>query len=235
MRLDKFLADCYIGSRSEVKKIIKKKQVFVNNICVTSDSYNVDPKSDNVILNNKVIRYQQYHYYLLNKPSGYISSTSDKHNKTIMELFKDLPILLVNTLFPVGRLDKDTEGLIIITNDGEFSHKVTSPNSNIEKTYYVEYDKPLINNAKEIVANPIVLNDGTSFKKSSLEHISENACYLTITEGQFHQVKRIINYLGSNVTYLKRISIGRLMLPSDMKISEYREITKEELENLIYK
>lgn len=233
MRLDKFLTECFIGTRSEVKKIIKKKQIFVNDICITSESYNINLEKDIVEYNDKVLKYQEYYYFILNKPSGYICATSDNYHKTILELFRDLPTLLVNKLFPVGRLDIDTEGLLIVTNDGNFSHMITSPNSNINKTYYVEYDLPLPNNVKELVSKEIVLKDGTIFKKSIIEVINEHSCYLTITEGQFHQVKRIIKYLGSNVTYLKRISIGNMKLPEDLKVSQYKEITKEDLNNKI--
>lgn len=235
MRLDKYLTECFIATRSNAKKMIKSKQIMINGNIVTNDSYQVNLDNDTVIYNNQPIKYQEFYYYILNKPSGYISATKDNNNKVIMELFNDLPELLVKKLFSVGRLDKDTEGLIIITNDGEFAHNITSPNHHIDKTYYIEYKGKLDDNFKEILSKPIKLNDGTIFKESTLTQLSDNACYLTISEGQYHQVKRMIHYLGAEVTYLKRIKIGNLVLPNNLPLSHYIEYSKEELEQLIYK
>lgn len=234
MRIDKYLTECYLGTRSEVKRIIKKKEIKVNGTIITNESYNVNPINDVVLYKDKTLKHQQNHYFVLNKPSGYITSTKDSINKTVMELFSYLPNMLVNKLFPVGRLDKDTEGLLIITDDGEFSHKITSPNNRIEKTYYVEFKGELDPNAEQILSQPIKLNDGTIFKEAKIADVKDNSCYLTISEGQFHQVKRMIYYLGAEVTYLKRIKIGGLELPSNLKLSEYLEYTKEELEKQIY-
>lgn len=232
MRLDKYLTQCFIGTRKEVKNIIKQKRIYINNQLVTLESYNVDEKSDIVELDDKVLKYQERYYYILNKPAGYVTSTNDLINPTIMDLFDHLPSMLKGSLFPVGRLDKDTEGLIIVTNDGEFCHKVTSPNYQIEKTYYVEFEGKLKNNAKELLTNNIVLENVT-FLPSKLEKISDNSCYLTITEGKYHQVKRMIHYLGAEVTYLKRVQIGKLILPSDLDRGRYIEIDENKLKSTI--
>lgn len=232
MRLDKFLKDSYFGSRKTVKELIKKKRVCVNNQIILDEAYNIDPVKDIITLDNIEIKYEKYQYYLLNKPFGYITSTSSKDGKSIMDLFNDLPLALKNTLFPVGRLDKDTEGLIIITNDGDFCHKLTSPNHHLEKTYYIEHTGTLNSEACEIVKKQIVL-ETTTFLPSRLEIIDENRCLLTIKEGQYHQVKRMIHYLGSTLTYLKRISIANIKLPDDLKIGTYIKISENEIKSLI--
>lgn len=235
MRLDKYLTECFIGTRSEVKKIINKKEIIVNGKVITNESFDVNPINDVVTYKDKIVNYQKNHYFILNKPSGYITSTKDNINKVVMELFNDLPKMLVEKLFPVGRLDKDTEGLLIITDDGEFAHKITSPNHNLNKTYYVEYEGKLNENAQEILTKPIELNDGTIFKEATIFNITNNSCYITISEGQYHQVKRMIHYLGANVTYLKRVKIGNFELPNNLELSHYMEISKEQLEKFIYK
>lgn len=233
MRLDKYLAMCFVGTRKEVKSIIKQKRIYINESLITTESYNVDEKKDIVKLDNKILKYQEHYYFILNKPAGLVTSTSDPINPTIMDLFGELSPTLKNSLFPVGRLDKDTEGLIIITNDGDFSHKVTSPNYYIEKKYYVEFEGKLNPNASKIVKEKIVL-ENTTFLPSHLEIIDDNSCYLTICEGQFHQVKRIIHYLGATVTYLKRVQIGRLVLPSSLLVGSYIEIEETKLKSTIF-
>lgn len=235
MRLDKYLSDSFLGTRSEVKKMIKRKEITVNDMVITSDSYNINPKEDVVLCKGKKVKYQEHYYFVLNKPAGYITATKDNINKTVIDLFIDIPCMLKDKLFPVGRLDKDTEGLLILTTDGEFSHKITAPSNNIEKTYYVEYSGTIMENAEEILSLPITLKDGTIFLPSKIKTLTTNSCYLTITEGQYHQVKRIIHYLGGEVTYLKRTKIGEFLLPDNIIVSKYQEYTKEELESLIYK
>ena len=149
-----------------------------------------------------------------------------------MELFNNLPKKLVEELLIVGRLDLDTEGMLIITNDGNFVHTLTSPNSHIEKVYYVEYDKELPDDAPTILENPVILKN-TTYLPSKLVIIDKNQAYLTIKEGQFNQVKRMIHYLGSDVTYLKRVQIGNLKLPDDLPIGKYIELTQNDLKLLI--
>ena len=152
-----------------------------------------------------------------------------------MELFKDLNPLLVQKLFIVGRLDIDTEGMIVVTNDGDFSHQLMSPNHHVKKVYLVTYDKELPDNAKELLNQEIIVKDGTIFQPSILEVIDDFHAYLTIFEGKFHQVKRLINYLGSNVTDLKRIKIGNLDLPKNLEVGCYFELQKSDLSKLLEK
>lgn len=235
MRLDKYLTICNIGSRKEVKTLIKDKKVKVNHVVQINYDFDVNEKIDQIEVNDICISYKEYYYYLLNKPKGYICATSDSHQKTIMELFSDLNQHLVDKLFPVGRLDMDTEGMIIVTNDGMFSHQLTSPNHHVKKVYLVEYDKKLPDDAKVQLAKQIVLKDGTIYQPSYIEIIDENHAYLTITEGQFHQVKRLICYLGANVTYLKRIRIGNLTLPNHLETGKYYELNEKELLKLLEK
>lgn len=234
MRLDKYLTDCFVGSRTDVKKIISKKKVKVNGVIQSKNDYPVSHK-DVVEVDNQTIKYQEYYYFLLNKPKGYICATTDKTHHTIMELFKDLNPLLVQKLFIVGRLDIDTEGMIIVTNDGDFSHQLMSPTHHVKKVYLVEYDKALPNNAKELLNQEITLKDGTVFQPSILEVIDDFHAYLIIFEGKFHQVKRLINYVGSNVTNLKRIKIGNLDLPTNLEIGSYLELQKSDLSKLLEK
>ncbi len=234
MRLDKYLTDCFVGSRTDVKKLINKKKVKVNGVIQTKSDYTVS-QEDIVEVDNQIVKYQEYYYFLLNKPKGYICATTDKTHHTIMELFKDLNPLLVQKLFIVGRLDIDTEGMIVVTNDGDFSHQLMSPNHHVKKVYLVTYDKELPDNAKELLNQEIIVKDGTIFQPSILEVIDDFHAYLTIFEGKFHQVKRLINYLGSNVTDLKRIKIGNLDLPKNLEVGCYFELQKSDLSKLLEK
>lgn len=225
MRLDKYLADMSIGTRSEVKELIRKCHVKVNDKVIKSSDYKVN-QNDLVYLDNKLIKYCEYEYIILNKPSGYLSATEDKYDKTVMELIcfnrKDL--------VPVGRLDKDTEGLLLITNDGQLNHKLLDPKNHVSKKYYVEVDNALVDNAKELLEAPMDLGDfitkGGLFKK-----INDTSAYLTISEGKFHQVKRMFEKIGSNVTYLKRVEFKNLNIDG-LEIGEYRYLTEDELEEL---
>ena len=230
MRLDKYLTKCFIGSRSDVKKYIKQKKVKVNNQIITTESFNVNEKEDIVLFDNNKLSYKEYYYFLLNKPQGYITSTNDPINKTIIDLFSDLPTLLQKELFPVGRLDKDTEGLLIVTNDGEFTHKLTSPNYQINKTYYFKYDGTLKENAVNLVKQGIKTQN-ESFLPGILEIVDNNSCYLTINEGKYHQVKKMTHELGVVLTYLKRVKIASIELPKDLELGKYIEIDEQMIKN----
>ena len=226
MRLDKFLAKCFIGSRSDVKKFIKQKTIKVNDKIITNESFNVNELNDVVSYNDKILTYKEYYYFILNKPSGYISSTNDPINKTVINLFNDLPLLLQKELFPVGRLDKDTEGLLLITNDGEFTHKLTSPNYHVNKKYYFEYEGTLKENAQTLIKEGIKTETET-FLPGILEPINEKSAYLTISEGKYHQVKKMTHELGVVLTYLKRVEISSIKLPETLEIGKYIEIDEE--------
>ena len=225
MRLDKYLADMTGISRLEIKKLIKKRNVKVNDIVIKTNDYKV--KEDDVVcLNDQQIKYQEFEYYILNKPAGYLSATEDKYDKTIMELID----LKRKDLVPVGRLDKDSEGLILLTNDGKLNHYLLSPKNHVSKKYYVEVDKEIVENAKELFEKPMDLGDFIT-KPAIYENIDSHKAYLTICEGKFHQVKRMFEKIGTNVTYLKRIEFKNLKL-GDLEIGKYRPLNNEELEEL---
>lgn len=229
MRLDQFLTSVLGVSRKDAKIILKQKKVLVNQKLETNPSFQIDETKDEVIYNNQILKYQEHIYLILNKPNGYITSTEDYNHQTVMDLINHP---LKHKLFPVGRLDIDTEGLLLITNNGPLSHELLSPKKHVSKTYYVEIDKAFPTYGIEILKNGIML-DGTRSVAEDIELINETSLNLTITEGKYHQVKRMMAHLGLNVTYLKRISFGNLKLPSDLEIGSFRELTASEVELLV--
>ncbi|HAZ91185.1 MAG TPA: 16S rRNA pseudouridine(516) synthase [Eubacterium sp.] len=235
LRLDKLLCDMGIDSRSEVKKLIKSGAVKVDGICIKDSSYKCDISSEITVSGRKII-YQQYIYIMLNKPSGYLSANEDKRDKTVFDLIESDR---KKDMFCVGRLDKDTEGLLLLTNDGELSHRLLSPKSHVPKTYYLQVDGILDEEDVKRAAEGITYA-GDDYKPSHLEILEADKsagtskAKLTIYEGKFHQVKNMMLALGKKVTYLKRLSMGRLMLDEKLCIGEYRELTKEELGLLKY-
>ena len=229
MRLDQFLTSVLGVSRKDAKIILKQKKVLVNQKLETNPSLQIDETKDEVIYNNQILKYQEHIYLILNKPNGYITSTEDYNHQTVMDLINHP---LKHKLFPVGRLDIDTEGLLLITNNGPLSHELLSPKKHVSKTYYVEIDKAFPTDGIEILKNGIML-DGTRSVAEDIELINETSLNLTITEGKYHQVKRMMAHLGLNVTYLKRISFGNLKLPNDLEIGSFRELTVSEVELLV--
>ena len=225
MRLDKYLADMKIGTRSQVKELIKKGHIKINDEIVKKSDYKVE-SSDVIKYDDKQVDYIEYEYIILNKPQGYLSATEDNYDKTIMELIDSKR----KDLVPVGRLDKDSEGLILITNDGQLNHKLLDPKNHVNKKYYVEVDTKIVDNAEDLFKEPMDLGDFIT-KPAKFEKIDDYHAYLTISEGKFHQVKRMFSKIGSEVIYLKRISFKNLVL-GDLKIGEYRYLTEEELEIL---
>ena len=225
MRIDKFLADMNFGTRSQVKDLIKKKLVKVNGEIVRSSSLSVSEK-DTVEVNGQTVSYVELEYYLLNKPAGYLSATEDRYDHVVMELVNSQR----KDLYPVGRLDKDTEGLLIICNDGDLTHRLLSPKYHVNKKYYAELDKPLPDNAKELLEAPMDLGDFIT-KGSSFEKINDTSAYLTISEGKFHQVRRMFEKTGCTVTYLKRVSFAFLTLEG-LETGQYRKLSEEEIEKL---
>lgn len=223
MRLDKYLADLGIGTRKEIKKLIQAGLVSVDDEIITKPDFKVT-ESSYVCLEGEPLVYQQYQYFLLNKPAGYICTKDGSPNvlELVPNYYKDLN--------PVGRLDKETEGLLIITNDGQLTHQLISPKYHVDKKYYFECDVPLPAEAKLILSQPIEFSDFTSLP-GKLEQLTDTSGYLTIHEGKFHQVRRMIGYLGSTVTYLKRTEYSFLNI-EDLNVGEYRELTQEEIEKL---
>ena len=236
MRLDKFLANSRIGTRKEVKIILKKGKIKVNEKIVKDAKMQVDEIKDDVKIEGEKITYKPFVYIMMNKPSGVISATEDGKHKTVIDLlcekYKNYKV------FPVGRLDIDTEGLLLLTNDGVLAHNLLSPKKHVDKKYYVELKQPLTSEKKKILENGIKLEENFVTKKAKIEIIDKdedievNSVFITISEGKFHQVKRMFKFVENEVLYLKRVKMGKLLLPEDLKLGEYRELSEEEM-NLI--
>ncbi len=233
MRLDKFISTTTTLSRAEAKKIIKKG-ILINDILVKSPDYKVDEINDQVIVNGNRLFYQKYVYIMMNKPQNVISATEDAIDKTVVDLLEEKD--RIYKVFPVGRLDKDTEGLMLLTNDGDLAHKLISPKKDVEKKYYVEVSGELKEEHLELVKEGLVIDEGYKCKNARLEILesseTNSIANIYITEGKFHQVKRMMKALGTTVTYLKRLSIGTLELDKNLKLGEYRYLTDKEIKNL---
>ncbi len=236
LRLDKFLADAGIGTRSEVKKYIKNKRISVNGMVVVRPEQKIDPETDAVCLDEKPVFYTHYFYYLFHKPGDCVTARRDNRDQTVMDFF---PEELRDKLSPVGRLDKDTEGLLLVTNDGAFNHKLTSPAYHLKKTYYAELDQPVPSDAASVFAEGVDIGDDRLTLPAELcpLPVAERdgkrifAAELTITEGRYHQVKRMFQAIGLKVIYLKRLSMGYLTL-GQLPKGEYRPLTEEEISRL---
>ena len=233
MRLDKFLTEVQIGSRSQVKDYIKKGRISVNQVTVLKPEAQIKENSDTVTFDGKELQYSQFHYYMLHKPAGVITAVKDDKDVTVMSL---LPRDAGRNLSPVGRLDKDTEGLLLITNDGELSHRLLSPKKHVAKNYYVECRGGISESKLEMLRKGVDIGDDKMTLPAQAELIQQDAdsykIYLTITEGRFHQVKRMIQAVDGEVTYLKRISMGPLTLDENLPKGAYRQLTKEEIQQL---
>jgi len=232
MRLDKFLADCGIGSRKDIKKIIKSGAVRVNNSNASSPDIHIDENKDEVFVNGRKTEYEKYIYLMMNKPKGYISATEDKYKKTVLllldEKYKHFD------LFPAGRLDIDTEGFLLLTNDGNFAHNILSPKKHINKTYFATIEGKILDEHIKLFEDGIIIDDGYKTLGARLEILkSDNESYaeilLTICEGKFHQVKRMFEAIGAKVTYLKRTKMGNLELDESLEYGQVKKLTKEEI------
>lgn len=255
MRLDKFLANSGIGTRKEVKEILKNKKVSVNDIFVKDGKVQIDEEKDVVKYENKIVNYKPFVYIMMNKPAGVISATEDNHHKTVIDLLNNN--YKTYDIFPVGRLDIDTEGLLLLTNDGVLSHNLLSPKKHVDKKYYVKIARPLSESDIKKLENGIKLEENFITKNAKIEIIknnfeknsenfefienkktennvkeNENLVYITIFEGKFHQVKRMFKAVGNEVLYLKRLKMGNLWLDESLELGKYRELTEEELNSL---
>ena len=226
LRIDKYLADCGIGTRSEVKKYIKSKQITVNGDIISKPDFKVNETSDKVCFKGKEIMYEKYVYFLLHKPAGCVTAKQDNLHKTVMEYFPEE--ICAEDISPVGRLDLDTEGLLLFTNDGSLTHHLLSPTHHIPKTYYAVLDKEVPEAAIELFKTGVDIGDDKLTLPAELVIISKNEAELTIHEGRFHQVKRMFEAVGCTVTYLKRLSMGSLTL-GELEKGEYRKLTEEEI------
>ncbi len=233
IRLDKFLTDMGCGTRSVIKNLVHKGKVSVNGEVIKKPEIKINEDEDVVLLDGEEIKYNRYEYFMLNKPDGYVSATTDRNEKTVLDLLKAEDRR--KDLFPVGRLDKDTEGLLVISNDGEMAHKILSPKNHIAKTYYVKVNGRIENEHIEIFEKGIDIGEKNITKPGILKIIKSSdisEAELTIYEGKFHQVKRMFEAVGMKVVYLKRIKMGTLGLDETLKPGEYRRLTLEETEQL---
>lgn len=225
IRLDKFLCEAGAGSRSEVKLLIKKGRVTINGTVAKAPETKVDEKNDQVALDAQPLSYEKFVYYMLHKPAGVVTATRDNHEKTVMELLKDAP---GKDLFPAGRLDKDTEGLLLITNDGALSHRLLSPAKHVDKTYLVRTKAPVTDEMRRRLEEGVDIGDEKPTLPAKTELTEDGELLLTVTEGRFHQVKRMLSAVGNEVVYLKRLSMGPLVLDGALSKGEYRVLTQEE-------
>lgn len=233
MRLDKLIADTQAGTRSEAKEHIKRGNVTINGAVIKKPEYKVNEFEDKICLMGNEICFQQFFYYMLHKPSGVVTATKDDRERTVMDL---MGTAAGKNLFPVGRLDKDTEGLLLVTNDGALSHRLLSPKKHVEKTYYVECAGTITPEDILKLEQGVDIGDDKPTLPAKVNHVKQSdAAYsleLSITEGRFHQIKRMIHAVGSEVTYLKRIAFGGLVLDHMLAVGEWRLLRQEEIEQL---
>ena len=225
MRLDRMLSDAHAGTRSQVKKLVKEGRVTVNGVTAKQSSVQIDPINDVICLDGNRLNYEEHVYLMLNKPAGYISATRG-NVPIVMDLIPDY-----KGMFPCGRLDKDTEGLLLMTNDGPLAHHLLSPNHHVEKEYYVEHKLPLTQDDIQAITEGITFQSVT-YCPAGYEKISDTSCYLTIREGKYHEIKMIFESLGDKVVYLKRIRMKNLRLDESLKPGEYRPLTAQEIADL---
>lgn len=232
-RLDKVLANMGYGTRKEVKALVKSQEVRVNGDIVKDSAMHVIPEEDEIEVLGEKLFYRKYIYIMLNKPQGYISATEDKYDPTVIDLI-DFDYRIFNPA-PVGRLDKDTEGLLLLTNDGDLNHMLLSPKRHVPKRYFARIDGRVTDEDVESFKEGVVLDDGYKTMSSELtvlksDDISE--IEVVLYEGKYHQVKRMFEAVGKKVVYLKRVEMGPLKLDEDLALGEYRELSDEELDSL---
>ena len=230
LRIDKILSNLGYGSRAELKVYCKKGMVKVNDKVISNPGTQVDTDVDKIEFNNEVVNYREFVYIMMNKPDGYLSATFDKRDPIVLDLIDSS--YLAFEPFPVGRLDKDTEGLLVLTNDGQLAHRVLSPKKHVPKTYYAKIEGRVTEEDIKAFEASVTLDDGYETMPAQLKIIEsgeQSEIELTIHEGKFHQVKRMFESVGKKVVYLKRLSMGKLMLDENLGLGEYRELTDEEV------
>lgn len=235
MRLDKFLAEMGLGTRSQIKEMARKGRITVDGGTEKKPERKINPETARVAVDGQAVAYAAWEYYMLYKPQGVVSATEDSRYETVVDLIADRKR---EDLFPVGRLDLDTEGLLLITNDGELCHQLLSPKKHVDKVYYARVEGELPSDAAERFSKGLTLSDGVQTMPAVLEVLSRDPAgrlteiRLTIREGKFHQVKRMFETMGCHVVYLKRLSMGSLTLDENLKPGQYRSLTEEELKRL---
>lgn len=231
IRLDKYLADMGLGTRTEVKKDIKRGRISVNQEIIKSPEYKIDIQTDVVLADGKEIAYEKMVYYMLNKPQGVVSATEDRRDRTVLELIQEKKR---KDLFPVGRLDKDTEGLLLITNDGELAHNLLAPKKHVDKKYFVRLKNALSEENRKHLEEGVDIGEDKLTMPSQVFLLNEekNEVEIIIREGKFHQIKRMFHAVGNEVVFLKRLSMGSLVLDENLLPGEYRLLTPEEIVRL---
>ena len=229
MRLDKYLAEMGVGTRQEVKKQIRQGKVTVNGTVVKAADTKIDETCDEVTIGGRNISYVSYEYYMLNKPGGVVSATEDRRDTTVIDLIKDKK---QKDLFPVGRLDKDTEGLLLITNDGDLAHRLLAPKKHVDKTYRVRPEKPLSAEDIHRLESGLEIGDDKPTSPAKAVITEDGDLLLTIHEGRFHQVKRMLQAIGNQVLTLERIRFGSLSLDPALSRGDYRALTEDEIKHL---
>lgn len=230
-----------MGSRSRVKELIKKGRVSVDGNIIRKPEQQVDAKAADIVCDGISCRYQPYVYFLMNKPKGVVSATYDAQERTVLDVLKEqlkerygaeLKGIPIKDIFPAGRLDKDTVGLLLLTNDGELAHNLLSPKKHVPKKYYVELSAPLTEDMAQCLRAGVDIGEDQKTKPAAVEILTQKSCHITITEGKFHQVKRMFQAVGLTVVYLKRLSMGKLVLDESLEEGCVRELTKKEVESL---
>ncbi len=227
MRLDRLLSEMGVASRRELRELIRSGRISVGGEVCRKPEQRVDPEKEELSLDGKTLVYRRFHYYLMDKPSGVVTATEDRDQKTVLDLLP--PELKRLGLFPVGRLDKDTSGLLILTDDGDFAHRVISPKFSVEKRYYACIEGEADAEDAAAFAAGLLLRDGTRCLPARLESLGPGECLVTVTEGKYHQVKRMLASRGKPVTSLRRLSVGALELDASLGPGGLRELTEEEL------
>ena len=231
-RIDRIISEQTNYSRKEIKSLISKKKITVDDTIVKKPEEKYDESKVIIKIDGNELVIKDHIYLILNKPEGYVSATEDENDKTVLELVPEK--FNKKNIFPVGRLDKDTTGLLILTDDGEFSHNILAPNKHVKKAYEVELDIEVTKEMVDGFKSGVKLNDGVC-KEASLEITGEKTAIVTITEGRYHQIKRMFGCFGAKVVKLNRIMVGSLYLPKDLKIGKVREASKEELDKIMKK
>ena len=235
MRLDKCLADCGLGTRSEVKSLLKAKRITVNGKVVNNGKVQVNPETDEILFDGEKIQYEEFVYIMMNKPKGVVSATEDNLHKTVLDLID--PLYFKKGVFPVGRLDIDTHGLLLLTNDGELAHRLLSSKKHVTKIYQARVEGVMTPEDATAFEKGIVLSDGTECMPARLDILStaqdESIVQIHLKEGKFHQVKRMVKACGKTVVDLQRLTMGPLKLDESLALGESRPLTEEELESLM--
>lgn len=235
MRIDKCLADCGLGTRSEVKSLLKAKRITINGKVVTNGKVQVDPETDKILFDGEKIQYEEFVYIMMNKPKGVVSATEDNLHKTVLDLID--PLYFKKGVFPVGRLDIDTHGLLLLTNDGELAHRLLSPKKHVTKIYQARVDGVMTLEDAATFERGIVLSDGTECMPAQLDILrtsqDESVVQIHIKEGKFHQVKRMVKACGKTIVDLQRLTMGTLKLDERLALGESRPLTEEELQSLM--